>query len=293
MKNAALRGKSHAGNPLYNTTKLKSLLAVAAMAAGLMATAEPTVTVDKVERGDPWNTIRVSYTLGGVEEMTYYKVAFDVTANGVTRGVTNAATKVADGVQTPKAIDTVELFGKATPDTKAKVRVSLIAITKPLGVQLWANGPFWAESNLGIPESAYADHPEYGALYTIDDAKAEVEKLGDGWRLPTKDEWQALLDNCTRTWDSDKKGYTFTGKGIFESNSIFLPVAGYSGGSGIRGNVGKSGHYCTSTESPDPDRTIDCACYEPSQYGFDKGVFFENNYRSYEISVRRVRGTAE
>ena len=88
-----------------NTTKLKSLLAVAAMTVGLMATAEPTVTVDKVERGDPWNTIRVSYTLGGVEEMTYYKVAFDVTANGVTKGVTNAAT-----------IRTIELRGASEQD---------------------------------------------------------------------------------------------------------------------------------------------------------------------------------
>ena len=281
MKNAALRGKSHAGNPHYNTTKLKSLLAVAAMAAGLMATAEPTVTVDKVERGDPWSTIRVSYTLGGVEEMTYYKVAFDVTANGVTRGVTNAATKVADGVQA-KAIDTAELFGKATPDTKAKVRVSLIAITKPLGVQLWANGPFWAESNLGIPESAYADHPEYGALYSFDDAKAEVEKLGDGWRLPTKDEWQALLDNCTRTWDSDKKGYTFTGKGIFESSSIFLPAAGYSRW-GYRSDAGSLGHYWIS-DSKGLRLFID------KDYAYIENLVGGDEDK---LSVRRVRGTAE
>ena len=283
MKNAALRGKSHAGNPLYNTTKLKSLLAVAAMSAGLMATAEPTVTVDKVERCDPWSTIRVSYTLGGVEEMTYYKVAFDVTANGVTRGVTNAATKVADGAQTPKAIDTVELFGKATPDTKAKVRVSLIAITKPLGVQLWANGPFWAESNLGIPESAYADHPEYGALYSFDDAKAEVEKLGDGWRLPTQDEWQALLDNCTRTWDSDKKGYTFTGKGIFESNSIFLPAAGRVNSWGDHGGAGEFGYYWTSD-------SIQLRFFLHKDYAAIQNTIGGDDDR---LSVRRVRGTAE
>ena len=281
MKNAALRGKSHAGNPLYNTTKLKSLLAVAAMAAGLMATAEPTVTVDKVERCDPWSTIRVSYTLGGVEEMTYYKVAFDVTANGVTRGVTNAATKVADGVQA-RAIDTVGLFGKATPDTKAKVRVSLIAITKPLGVQLWANGPFWAESNLGIPESAYADHPEYGALYSFDDAKAEVERIGDGWRLPTQAEWQALLDNCTGTWDSDKKGYTFTGKGIFESSSIFLPATGESGPWGYRNRAGEEGFYWSYDS-------------QALRLFLNKDAAYIMNISGDNVSlpVRRVRGTAE
>lgn len=262
-----------------NTTKLKSLLAVAAMTVGLMATAEPTVTVDKVERCDPWSTIRVSYTLGGVEEMTYYKVAFDVTANGVTKGVTNAATKVADGAHA-KAIDTAELFGKATPDTKAKVRVSLIAITKPLGVQLWANGPFWAESNLGIPEPDYEDHPEYGALYTFDDAKAEVEKLGDGWRLPTKAEWQALLDNCTATWDPDKKGYTFTGQGIFASNSIFLPAAGHIDSVGYRHEVGVVCHYRSSVGEYD-------------FIGWDGDIYAGHTESYYRLSVRRVRGTAE
>ena len=50
---------------------------------------------------------------------------------------------------------------------------------------------------------------------------------GNGWRIPTKDEWQELKDNCT--WEEvtiDKvKGCRVTGK---NGNSIFLPYCGSS-----------------------------------------------------------------
>lgn len=50
---------------------------------------------------------------------------------------------------------------------------------------------------------------------------------GNGWRIPTKDEWQELKDNCT--WEEatvdNVKGCRVTGK---NGNSIFLPYCGYS-----------------------------------------------------------------
>ena len=104
----------------------------ALVAVGLSAfAADPSVTVGEVTAGEPWSTITVNYTLGGVDAATDYKVAFDITAGGQTASVTNDATKLTDGAAT-KEINTVEIFGKEVVDTKAKVKVSLIAV-KPKG----------------------------------------------------------------------------------------------------------------------------------------------------------------
>ena len=50
---------------------------------------------------------------------------------------------------------------------------------------------------------------------------AATVNWGSGWRMPTKEEMQELLDNCTIHNDSD--GCLFTGP---NGNSIFLPAAG-------------------------------------------------------------------
>ncbi len=52
-------------------------------------------------------------------------------------------------------------------------------------------------------------------------------KWGGSWRMPTKEEFQELIDNCTWKWTTYKgtKGYKVTSKK--NGNSIFLPAAGY------------------------------------------------------------------
>ena len=155
----------------------RSFLVGAVAAAGLMASAATSVTVGNVKTGEPWSTITVDYTLGGVEADLDYKVAFDVTANGVTRGVTNAAAKLADGTAS-KVIDTAALFGAASADPKAKVRVSLIAVKPQLGgVQLWENGPYWAECNVGATKPE-----EYGYYFWWGDTVGYKRNASDtGW----------------------------------------------------------------------------------------------------------------
>ena len=131
----------------------------ALVAMGMAAVAEPTVTVGEVQTGEPWSKITVNYTLGGTDAKLKYKVAFDVTAGGQTASVTNEAANLTDGAAT-KEIDTVALFGKQVTDTNAKVKVTLLAIKPKLGgVQLWKDGPFFAESNIG------ATNPEDYGLY--------------------------------------------------------------------------------------------------------------------------------
>ena len=74
-----------------------------------------------------------------------------------------------------------------------------------------------------------------------DDAAHVV--LGGTWRMPTKDEWTELINNCEWTWVSSggKLGYTVTGT---NSNSIFIPASGVMSNKSLN-NVG-CGSYWTA-----------------------------------------------
>lgn len=84
---------------------------------------------------------------------------------------------------------------------------------------------------------------ELTTLEVSDDAA--TANWGVGWRTPTKEEFDELINNCTVTWilQSGVNGCLFTG---FNGNSIFLPAAGYCIGSSLR-NDGSDGHYWSST----------------------------------------------
>ena len=265
--------------------KLKGLLAASVAAVGLTAFAAPTVTVDKVETYQTWSKIGVSYTLGGTDATLNYKVAFDVTADGQTASTTNdvITRRPADGEEW-KAIDTAALFGKQVADPQAKVKVKLIAINpKTWGVQLWKDGPFWAETNLG--DSEVQDHPDYGAIYNFANADAAVKSLlGEEWRVPSKDDFDKLVNTsfCTRTWDAVRKGYTFTGvtEG-YTDKSIFLPAAGGDiGNYSRRVDAGDYGYYWSSETQKSNAWRLDFN-------GGDARV--STDYTIHSLSVRAVR----
>ena len=54
------------------------------------------------------------------------------------------------------------------------------------------------------------------------------QKLGGSWRMPTQEEFEELVENCTRKWTSynGRRGMLFTSKK--NGNSIFLPAVGNS-----------------------------------------------------------------
>ena len=77
---------------------------------------------------------------------------------------------------------------------------------------------------------------------------AATQQLGSPWRMPTIDEIQELLDNCTWTWTTQDgvNGYQVDGP---NGNAIFLPASGYHrDGSGLRG-AGIVGDYWSSSHS--------------------------------------------
>ena len=89
------------------------------------------------------------------------------------------------------------------------------------------------------------------ANLTIEQDAAHVN-MGGSWRMPTKDEFQELIDNCNIVWTSDYngtgvKGRMFTSK--VNGNSVFFPAAGYCNNSSMT-RVGKIGEcWSASWES--------------------------------------------
>ena len=80
-------------------------------------------------------------------------------------------------------------------------------------------------------------------LEATDDAA--TARLGSHWRMPTKAEFDELLNNCTATFTTRNgvNGYQFTGT---NGNSIFLPMAGGRDGDGLLSS-GESGFYWLSS----------------------------------------------
>ena len=131
----------------------------------------------------------------------------------------------------------------------------------------------WATCNVGASSpSDYGDYYAWGetstkSSYTEENSKTYGKSMGNiggnssydvaryrwggSWRLPTKAEFQELVDKCTWTWTTQggHNGYKVTGK---NGKSIFLPAAGYRYGASPN-FVGEYGNYWSST--PDESNT--------------------------------------
>lgn len=105
-------------------------------------------------------------------------------------------------------------------------------------------------------------------------------KWGGDWRMPTEEEMDELLKECTWTWELKEgvKGYKVTGP---NGNSIFLPAAGNRNGATLS-NDGNSGSYWSSTHGEFDDYD---ACY----LYFHSGLKYKScNLRDNGQSVRPV-----
>jgi len=121
-----------------------------------------------------------------------------------------------------------------------------------------ADGKQWTTHNLNVktvPSYCYEDAEmnclQYGRLYTWESARRGCQSLGDGWRLPTDDEWRQMAKHYGGVHeDSDDSG-----KAAYKS----LRIGGTSGFNAMLGG-GRSddgqyaqleahGFYWTASES--------------------------------------------
>lgn len=165
-------------------------------------------------------------------------------------------------------------------------------------VQLWEDGPKFAEYNVGTNKNRaqdYGGHYCWGssidkdpnaaynsgtdALSGTDDTATNL--WGSNWRMPTQAELQALIANCDVEWTTFNgvNGRKFTGKGDYASNSVFFPAAGLCN----NGDVSDQGGFGACWSSTP----------NGSSYAFYLG--FDSNYkyvflddRFYGYSVRAV-----
>ena len=167
----------------------KIVLGALVAAAGMTAFAAPSVKINKVETANPWDgrkgTIKVDYSLAGIDAETKYKVVFDVSADGKTASVTNGWAILSEGQQSQKEIDTAKLFGGETVAKDAEVKISLIVELG--GVQLWEGGPFFAECNVGATKPE-----EYGYYFWWGDTVGYKRNANNNGWVSVKDATQTI-----------------------------------------------------------------------------------------------------
>ena len=126
---------------------------------------------------------------------------------------------------------------------------------------------------------------ENGNLVATNDA-ATVH-LGAPWRMPTKAELDALVENCTTVWTNNWNGTGIngrlvTGKDAYASKSIFLPTAGRVCDSALD-LTDTNGYYWPSTPNSITNVAWDLD-FASDRFNVD------NNFRYLGFPVRAVRG---
>ena len=108
---------------------------------------------------------------------------------------------------------------------------------------------------------------------------AATVNWGGSWRMPTREEQQELIDDCTWTWTTQNgvNGYKVEG---LNGNHVFLPAAGYRDGSSLY-YAGSRGDYWSSTP-------CDNYYYAYYLYFYSSDRYVSSNRRGYGRSVRPV-----
>jgi len=157
-----------------------------------------------------------------------------------------------------------------------------------------ADGKQWTTHNLNVntvPSYCYEDRElncrQYGRLYTWESARRGCRSLGDGWRLPTDDEWRQMAKYYGGVReDSDDSGKAAYKALLIGGSSGFnaLLGGGRDVGDGQYARFEAHGLYWTATES-DPASAL--------FYNFGKGGLSLNRQPQGEkqraFSVRCVR----
>ena len=160
-------------------------------------------------------------------------------------------------------------------------------------IKLLADDKLWMTANLNLKMPAsycYEDTEEnckrFGRLYTWQSAKEGCSLLGDGWRLPRKDEWQRLsalnAPNSKDSMETRKKAYDML---LLNGGSLFNAELG--GGRDLIGayaRMNAHGFYWTSTETDSLN-----ACFANFAKGSQSLYHQNDGEKNRAFSVRCVK----
>lgn len=116
---------------------------------------------------------------------------------------------------------TILSFGKGSAKRTGDIDVNW--------VQLWAGGPKFAVYNVGVTDGKEVSA---GEQYSFEESDPATTLWGSNWRMPTKEEYLALInsENCTATWTeyyTGECGMLFRGKGNYSNHTLFLRADDY------------------------------------------------------------------
>lgn len=135
----------------------------------------------------------------------------------------------------------------------------------------------------------YCSLSEYGnegytdtlsTLERIDDAASIL--WGEDWCIPTKEQWEELLEQCTwkHIWKGDLDGYEVIGE---SGQSIFLPESGYRSGFGYLYVPAEGCYWSSSLNTKEPDDAFSI------YFDSEKIDYHCTTYRSWGLTIRPVR----
>ena len=170
------------------------------------------------------------------------------------------------GADSPEEYGSYFAWGETTPKT-----------TYDWSTYKWCNGSYDTMTKY-CTDSDYGTVDNKTVLDPEDDAAAV--NMGGSWRMPTIEEQEELIDECTWTWTTLNgiNGYNVEGP---NGNSIFLPAAGYRYGSDLYG-AGSYGRYWSSSLNTDDSD------YAYFLYFYSGYVGWDGSDRYYGRSVRGV-----
>lgn len=160
--------------------------------------------------------------------------------------------------------------------------------TQPKVLYNWSTYQYCNGS--GSTLTKYCDNSNYGyngftdnltALLPEDDAA--TANWGSGWRTPTYEEWDELLNNTTNTWTTQNgvNGWLFTSS---NGKELFLPAAGYYWEDEFDSDLGLYWSASLKNEFP----------YHAWYLDFDSdGCYVRGDSRYYGFSLRPVRSARQ
>lgn len=143
----------------------------------------------------------------------------------------------------------------------------------------------WSTYAYGTGSDALTKYYDVDGLTVLESGDDAAKKaLGASARIPTKDEWQELKNNCTGEWTqyNGVNGWMFTSNA--NGNRLFLPAAANRNGSlDENDDVGVYGFYWSSILHTNYTYRAWCVYFDPSRQDLDECDRFEG------LSVRAVK----